>query len=1113
MQYEQQSPPDATLVKAQGRQEVLYTLTDRLHRAQACEDVLDASFWALIRGLSCDRAAVLLMDASATLHVAASHGLSEHYGRSVQAHSPWAPTDPDPRPICLGSLRDDVPGNFRDATLAEGVAAIAFIPLTLDGRLIGEFMVCFDAPHRFDAADIEFALTVARQLAFSMGRLRDLARLRDTQEQLMTMFNVISVGMAEVETTSRRLKRVNLPLCKLLGFTEDELLARMLDDLIHPDDRARHAGAYDRLLASAEPYAIEQRFVRKDGQAVWVLVTANVIRDGPRRRVYATIHDIDQRKHAEQALQRAAEVDAFRLQLADTLRALSDPARIQTEAAGLLGRHLHVGRCYHCSVTAEGTTGIITRDYVAPGRRSAVGTYHLEAFGARLLERLHAGQVVSVADVCSEATLSVDELAAYEVLDVRAFVSVPLVKDGRLVAVFSVDCPEPRAWTPADIALVRETAERTWIALERARTQRALVAHADQFHTLLEHTPIGVCLVDADLVLRELNPVARAAIGNVAGGVLGRGLVEIMHSLYEGPRAEEIVRGFRRTLETGQPFIEPERAERRIDRDRTEHYAWRLDRIRLSDGRFGVVCYFRNVGAQVEARQLIEQSRDALRESEQRLRLIVEGARDFAIILLDAEGRITRWNSGARNLLGYDSEEVIGRHEGLIFTPEDRADFAPQQEITRALDDGRAINERWHVRKDGSRFWGSGLLMTLRRSDERPSGFVKIMQDRTAARLAEERLRETDRRKDEFIAMLAHELRNPLAPITNAVRLLQRDPSDNPVQQEARTIIERQVRRLARLVDDLLDISRITTGRVRLQRARIDMRAVIERAVESIRPSIEQQRHSLECEVSQEPIWVCADAVRLEQVVVNLLSNAAKYTEPGGRIELGLRREGEQAVVTVRDTGIGIEPALLPHVFDLFTQAERTMARSYGGLGIGLALVRRLVQMHGGTITAHSTVGEGSEFIVRLPTTAPAHGVHRPAPAASSLQAAAQRLRMLVVDDNADAARSLALLLTAAGHEVRVAYDGLEALEAAHAFRPDLAFVDIGLPQLDGYEVARRLKADPALSGIELAAVSGYGQVEDRRRSRAAGFRAHLVKPAGFAQVEQFIGEVLEDRT
>jgi signal transduction histidine kinase/DNA-binding response OmpR family regulator len=403
------------------------------------------------------------------------------------------------------------------------------------------------------------------------------------------------------------------------------------------------------------------------------------------------------------------------------------------------------------------------------------------------------------------------------------------------------------------------------------------------------------------------------------------------------------------------------------------------------------------------------------------------------------------------------------------------------------------------------------LILGLSDQRRRALGFdMALLRDfagRAAVDLDNARLyrdvQEADRRKNEFLSMLAHELRNPLAPIRNGVHILQAVNVADPQVREVRDMIGRQVRHLVRLVDDLLDISRITRGKIRLQSEPVDLSAVIASAVETCCPLIDDRRHRLAVSMPPVPLRVTGDAVRLTQVVGNLLNNAAKYTPEGGRIWVSAGREGDQAILRVRDSGMGIPAGMAGSIFDLFTQVNNSLDRGQGGLGIGLTLVRRLVELHRGTVEAHSEGPDrGSEFVVRLPLLGVAGdewrvaGEESGASAPATLHPPPTTRRVLVVDDNRDAAESLALLLEVAGHATRVSHDGPTALTTAAEFQPDAVLLDIGLPGMDGYEVARRLRAAPTTRRALLVALTGYGQIEDQRRAREAGFDHHLVKPA-----------------
>ena len=507
-----------------------------------------------------------------------------------------------------------------------------------------------------------------------------------------------------------------------------------------------------------------------------------------------------------------------------------------------------------------------------------------------------------------------------------------------------------------------------------------------------------------------------------------------------------------------------------------------------------------------------KQAEVAVQTSEARYRRLFQTAKD-GILILDANTlKIIDANPFMTELLGYSQDEFLGKElwEIGLFGDEVASQAAYQE-----------LQEKGYIRydhlpletKNGERAEVE-FVSNIYQVDHRPVAQCNI-RDISERRLLEKQitgqaaaLSDLHRRKDEFLAMLSHELRNPLAPISNAVHLLRLQKGENLIQQQAREIIERQLGQLSRLVDDLLEISRITTGRVQLRQERIAVSGIVERAVESVRPLIDQHKHELTVSLSPQPIWLYADATRLEQVVVNLLNNAAKYTDEGGHIWLTVQQEDDACVLRVRDSGIGIAPELLPRIFDLFTQAVRSLARSEGGLGIGLCLVHRLVEMHRGTVMAYSALGRGSEFVVRLPmVVSPAS---KPLPPKETAEPTGPSLRVLVVDDNVDAAQSCAMLLKFSGHQVRMAHTGPTALEAALDYRPNVVLLDIGLPGMDGYEVAKRIRQQPVLQNVVLVAMTGYGQDTDRQRSQEVGFNAHLVKPVDFGMVLQILADISE---
>jgi PAS domain S-box-containing protein len=490
-----------------------------------------------------------------------------------------------------------------------------------------------------------------------------------------------------------------------------------------------------------------------------------------------------------------------------------------------------------------------------------------------------------------------------------------------------------------------------------------------------------------------------------------------------------------------------------------------------------------------------KQAEEAFRQSDERLRL----AQSYGGV------GVWSWNVQTDRLsVEPETERLYGVAPGTLRTsrdwgrrihPEDLARVTAERD--QALAENRTFQielrilhasgeERWILSRGRGERDESGRLLRV----------LGINIDITERKRVEAALQEADRRKDEFLAMLAHELRNPLAPIRNAAQVLKLVGPADAHQEWAREVIERQTQHLTRLVDDLLDVSRITRGKITLQCEPLDLAAIVDRSVEASRPLIDARRHQLAVALPPEPVRLEGDLTRLVQVVGNLLNNAAKYTDEGGQIRIEAMQEGEEAVVRVFDNGMGLPADLLPHVFDLFTQADRSLDRSQGGLGIGLTLVRQLVEMHGGRVEARSEgFGQGSELTVRLPALASTAAPGADTAADASALPIERGLKILIVEDNVDAAEMMSFMLQLGGHEVRAVYNGPEALEAARAFEPQVVLCDIGLPGMNGYEVAARLREQPAFRQTTLIALTGYGQEEARRRAKEAGFDYHLVKP------------------
>jgi PAS domain S-box-containing protein len=774
----------------------------------------------------------------------------------------------------------------------------------------------------------------------------------------------------------------------------------------------------------------------------------------------------------------------------------------------------------------------------------------------------------------------------------------------------------------------------------------------------------AVITADTDGRVTFLNPVTQSLTGwslDEAAGVPLETVFKIVHEdtrrTVENPAARALCEGQVVGLANHTLLVARDGTERPIDDSAAP--------IRTAEGTIaGVVLVFRDVTERRRAEK-------ALRESEERFRLLVEGTRDYAIFMLDPQGRVVTWNAGARRIKGYTADEIIGRHFSTFY-PQEAIDRGwPDEELRRATAEGRFEDEGWRLRKDGSRFWANVVITALRDESGTLRGFAKVTRDMTERKRAEENARRllqeeaaraaaeasareierqreqlrvtlesigdailvtdaggrvtllnpvaealtgwkqqdaagrtveevfavvnevtgaaadnpvarvlregvvvglanhtvlvardgtrrpiddsaapilndrgavagvvlvfrdvTERRraeeqrrraeeqlrqqnealaaaarqKDEFLAMLGHELRNPLAPLRNALQIM-RVAADSPqAVGQVRELMERQLRHLVRLVDDLLDVGRISSGKIELRRERVSLADVVQHAVEASGPAIEAARHRLTITLPPEALYVTGDPTRLAQVVSNLLNNAAKYTPAGGHLALTVGRHEGEAVVRVRDSGVGIPADMLAAVFEPFVQVPGSADRSQGGLGVGLTLVKRLVELHGGAVTAHSGgPGTGSEFVVRLPLAAvekrrPEGG---PQPGAEG-----PPRRILVVDDNVDAAESLALVLRLSGHEVRTAHDGSGALAQAATFRPEVVLLDLAMPGMGGYETGRRVRELQGLQQVVLVALTGLGQEEDRQRSQEAGFHAHLVKPVEPVALQQLLASL-----
>jgi PAS domain S-box-containing protein len=651
---------------------------------------------------------------------------------------------------------------------------------------------------------------------------------------------------------------------------------------------------------------------------------------------------------------------ALELKLSDALRPLGTPDEVLARASALLGEELGLSRATYAEVDDAGRTFTVRHQWNAGGAHElSRPVYPLDGFGPTIAALTRAGETFVVNDVDTDPRC-VDCRAVFRAEAALAVLTVPLMRAGRLVGFLSLNRAQPYHWSDADVRFTRETAERTWGALETAGAQAALRAERDRSRYIFDTMVEGFALLAPDWTILQMNA--------------------------EGLR----------------------------------------------------ICHKR-------------------------------------------------------------ADEVIGRSHWDLF-PE-VAGIETGAMLRRAMDARQAGAIEYRLLEvDGRHGWNE-----VRAFPTQDGGIAIFFREITPRKRAEESLKLADQRKDEFLAMLAHELRNPLAPISAAAMLLDMGALNETRVRQSSAIIGRQVRHMTRLVDDLLDVSRVTRGLIELERTTLDVRAIVDEAVEQVRPQLMARRQRLALHLPGVPLLVEGDRARLVQVMANLLGNAVKYSLEEGAIDVSAQVEDATLVLAVKDDGIGMERELTERAFDLFAQAKRSSDRSQGGLGLGLALVRNLVELHGGAVACASPgLGQGSSFTVTLPLAhSPAAQAQRDAPAHGGAP-----LTLLVVDDNVDAATTLAMLLEALGHEVFIEHESLRALELARSARPDACLLDIGLPEIDGIELARRLRAQPETAHSVLIAISGYGQDHDRRNAIEAGFAHHLVKPVEIERLAQLLATV-----
>ncbi|HEX6175162.1 MAG TPA: PAS domain S-box protein [Candidatus Binatia bacterium] len=934
------------------------------------------------------------------------------------------------------------------------------VPFHSAGKPVGTLWVLSHTPERkFDAEDARLLTSLSRfaSAAYDMIGTVEAAASKHTEkefseseQEFRAMFELSSVGQCQVDPLTGQFVRVNRKMCEMTGYSAEELTLRSISELTHPDDRDTTASLLRQLSRGEIPViSIETKLLRKDGSTFWNHLNVSLLQRpaGQAPRASAIFRNISARKETEQRLYEAEE-----------------RMRLAMQAAGVFAWDVDL------------LTGTIK-----------YSENMAQLFGYETLPEKYSSVAGATAVIHPDDREGVIQA------------SLPAFEQG---GAFSAECRAEAAvggyvWIHCNGTVVRDAygnpARFVGIVQnieDRKRAEQALQASQERLSRAIQIETVGVIFFRTDGRVTDAND-AFLRMSGYSRSDLQLGLVRWDRMtppewMPQSLRAVEEFKMMGRTIPYEKEYIR---------KDGSRWWAlFAATRIAADEGVEFII--------DITKSKLAEEK---LRESEERFRTIADSS-PVMIWVTDDAGRIEFVNRSYLDFFGTTRERAAQLEWSEIVHSDDREYL---KAFSAALRERQPLHARARVKRHDNQWrWIESRGNPRLGLAGEVTGYVGSSADITELIKSQEAMREADRRKDEFLATLAHELRNPLAPIRNGLHMLRLTSYSNPATDQTYEMMERQVNQMVRLVDDLLEISRITRGQIELRKERVELAAVIQSAVEVSKPLIEDFEHQLAISLPAEPLNVVADPVRLEQIISNLLNNAAKYTDPGGQIWLTAQRQSDRATISVRDSGIGIPPDMLPRIFEMFTQVEHSTGRTQGGLGIGLTLVRSLVEMHGGNIEARSTgPGRGSEFIIQLPLL-DVRSASEIAPADTWCPAQLSPRRVLVVDDNHDAADSLARLLHVVGGDARAVYSGAQALEVLETYKPAVLLVDIGMPEMDGYEFARRIRQNPDYQNLTLVALTGWGQEEDRRRSKAAGFDFHLTKPADFNALQSLLGSL-----
>tara|TARA_B100001750_G_scaffold172591_1_gene140833 strand:- start:1563 stop:4646 length:3084 start_codon:yes stop_codon:yes gene_type:complete len=872
---------------------------------------------------------------------------------------------------------------------------------------------------------------------------------------------------------------------RIYGYAEripDWDLERFREHVL-PEDRARVDQGMEDSLRTGE-VGLEFRIRRVDGSVRWVRIAGEVERDGDEeRRMLGIVEDVTERKLDD-------ERRAYLLALNDAIRGMAHPTGVLMASAALLGRHLHASRCHYVEVHQEEGWATIEAEWLRGDVPSARGRYVLADF-AGSIERLRRRDeaVVVVDSVRTRETLDAKEREALTRNGIESLIVVPLARGSSIVALLMIADDSPREWSALAPALARQTAERTWSEMERVRAESNAREGEQRLRSVLDTTLDAIYRVNLQTGRFEyFSPAFESVVGLPPERLLEGAAAEAVELVHSEDR-ERVAEGLSHLHANGSVRLE----YRALGTD--GGYRWLSNHLALTSDGEGRPLYRDGTVRDITLQKLAE---EALRASELRYRSLYENIDEgFAIVDMIFEG------DRAVDYRFVDVNPAFERHTGIVDPVGRRA-----RELAPGLEDhwfstygevaktGRAIRfqapaESLHRIYD---------VYAFRLDEDDGHRVAAIFQDISERIHVEEQLRESDRRKDEYLAMLGHELRNPLGAIRYATQLLQQMGAPDATTGRIHEVLHRQAGHMSRIIDGLLDVSRIAQGKLRIEPNVFDLRQVVGWVVAGKQLGL-VSKVTLDEVLPERPVWVHADESRIAQVLDNLLANAIKFT-PEGEVRVGLRQQGGQAVLEVVDTGVGIRAEMLEHIFEPFHQEAQDIARSNGGLGLGLAFAKGLVEMHEGSIEARSAGrGRGTEIEVRLPLA--------PSPAVDSdLPPSTVARSILLVEDHPDAAAMLRELLESVGHRVTVVERAADALELLARSVPDLVLCDLGLPAMSGFEFARTWRSGERGGRLPLVAITGYSQREDREESRAAGFDAHVVKPVSLGSLLRVIDEV-----